>query len=86
MEWIAKAKTPAQSHTGYTENSSVHNEFERQEDETKGGKPLRGRVRERQTSIIAARAAAPLTKLAKTTEVPDGTAQAVLSGRGKRTM
>ncbi|MNZ69975.1 hypothetical protein D3C78_882930 [compost metagenome] len=86
MEYIAKAKTPAQSHSGYTENRCVRNEFERQEDETKGGKPLRGQVRERQTSIIAARATTPLTKLAKTTEVPVGTAQAVLSGRGKRTM
>ncbi|AYN18523.1 hypothetical protein CHR29_26500 [Pseudomonas monteilii] len=86
MEYIAKAKTPAQSHSGYTENSCVRNEFERQEDEAKSGKPLRGRARERQTSIIAARAATPLTKLAKTADVPDGTAQAVLSGRGKRTM
>ncbi|GLO28000.1 MULTISPECIES: hypothetical protein [Pseudomonas] len=86
MEYIAKAKTPVQSHSGYTENRCVRNEFERQEDETKGGKPLRGQVRERQTSIIAARAATPLTKLAKMTDVPDGTAQAVLSGRGKRTM
>ncbi|ANI32163.1 MAG: hypothetical protein E2580_00785 [Pseudomonas sp.] len=86
MESIAKAKTHAQSHSGYTEISCVRNEFKRQEDEAKGGKPLRGRVRERQTSIIAARATTPLTKLAKTTEVPDCTAQAVLSGRGKRTM
>ncbi|KIY41527.1 hypothetical protein TZ03_05300 [Pseudomonas sp. 10-1B] len=86
MEYIAKAKTPAQSHSGYTENRCVRNEFEGQEDETKGGKPLRGQAWKRQTSIIAARAATPLTKLAEMTEVPDDTAQAVLSGRGKRTM
>jgi len=86
MESIAKAKTHAQSHSGYTEISCVRNEFERQEDETKGGKPLRGRAWEHQTSIIAARATTPLTMLAKTTDVPDDTAQAVLSGRGKRTM
>ncbi|MFJ4452527.1 hypothetical protein ACIP1G_01335 [Pseudomonas sp. NPDC089392] len=86
MEYIAKAKTPAHSHSGYTENRCIRNELERQEDEAKGGKPLRGRVWEHQTSIIAARAATPLTKLAKTMDVPDGTAQAVLSGRGKRTM
>ena len=86
MEYIAKAKTPAQSHSGYTENRCVRNEFEGQEDETKGGKPLREPVRGWQTSIIAAMAATPLTKLAELTEVPDGTAQAVLSGRGKRTM
>jgi len=64
MEKIAKAKTPAQSHSGYTEISGIRNEFKRQEDETKGGKPLRGQVQERQTSIIAARAAATATQLA----------------------
>jgi hypothetical protein len=61
MEKIAKAKTPTQEHSGYTENKRVRNEFEGQEDESKGVKPLRGRVRVRQTSIIAARAATPLT-------------------------
>ena len=61
MEKIAKAKPRAER--GYTEISSIRNEFKRQEDETKGGKPLRGQVRERQTSIIAARAAATATQL-----------------------
>jgi hypothetical protein len=61
MEKIAKAKTPTHEHSGYTETKRVRNEFEGQEGESSSATPLRGKVRVRQASIIAARAATPLT-------------------------
>ncbi|AXM97150.1 hypothetical protein DVB73_15825 [Pseudomonas plecoglossicida] len=86
MEWIAKAKTPTQEHSGYTANERVHNEFERQEGEKRSEMTPRGTVQERKASIIAARATTTRLMLAGTAGIPDCTAQAALSGCDKRTM
>ncbi|MFJ2984291.1 MULTISPECIES: hypothetical protein [unclassified Pseudomonas] len=86
MEWIAKAKTPTQEHSGYTENKRVRNEFEGQEDKTGSEMSLRGVVQVRKASIIAARPATARLMLAGTTGMPERTAKAVVSGRDKRTM
>ncbi|BBH43720.1 hypothetical protein KU43P_01970 [Pseudomonas sp. KU43P] len=74
MEWIAKAKTPTQEHSGYTGNQRVRNEFERQEDKKRSEMMLRGEVRARTASIIAARAATARLKLAGMAGIPERTA------------
>jgi len=74
MEWIAKAKTLTQKHSGYTGNERVRNEFERHEDKKRSEITLRGEVRARKPSIIAARATTTQLMLAGTTGIPERTA------------
>ncbi|MNF04871.1 hypothetical protein [Pseudomonas putida] len=86
MEWVAKAKTPTQEHSGYTGNKRVRNEFEGQEYKKGSETALRGVVQKRKASIIAASATTAQLMRAGTAGIPERAAQAALSGRDKRTM
>jgi len=90
MEWIAKAKTPAQDDSGYTPVECVRAELEGQMSEKACSKLLRKEDGLYPPSIIAARAltrsAMRAKPLRQVTEIPDCAAQAALSGRGRRTM
>jgi hypothetical protein len=83
---MAKAKTHAQAHCGYTENERVRSGFKGQIDEKSNEKALRGVVRVRKASIIAAMRTTARLMRAGTAGIPDCTAQAAHSGRDKRTM